>query len=137
MKKKIEPESQEKSNIPKTFAACADKLYKLKKDKAALKKKMQVIEDSEKEIKEHLINNLPKEDAEGAVGKLATATISQKVKPYIKDWEKLKAYIKKNKAVDLLEEKLSEKAVMARWEDGKKIPGIEEFTIISLKLNKR
>jgi hypothetical protein len=45
-------------------------------------------------------------------------------KPYISAWDELEKYIRENDAVDLLERRLSKKAVVLRWDDGVPVPGV-------------
>jgi hypothetical protein len=64
--------------IPKTHAECADMAYKLRQERYALQKKVDEMKSQEAELVEHLIDNLPKTQALGIVGKVARATIVEK-----------------------------------------------------------
>jgi len=55
---------------------------------------------------------------------LITARIDTKQKPYIVDYGALEQYIVENKALDLLQKRLTESAVKLRWDDGIHIPGV-------------
>lgn len=64
--------------IPKTLAACADMLYELERKRYVIQHEVDAMKKQESVLTEHLINNLPKSDALGVTGKLATATIKKK-----------------------------------------------------------
>jgi ArsR family metal-binding transcriptional regulator len=49
-------------------------------------------------------------------------------------WDKIWAYIFKNKDHDLLEKRLHQGACKQRYEDGKKIPGVKIFPMVHVKL---
>jgi hypothetical protein len=61
------------------------------------------------------------------------AVISQNQKPYIVDFEALEQYVIDNKALDLLQKRLTETAVKDRWGNGVAIPGIGVMTEDKLK----
>jgi hypothetical protein len=122
--------------LPKTLAACADLLYSIRESRLALNRQAEELETQEKLIKEHLINTLPKSEASGVAGKLARVTIVTKLVPQTSDSDALHAYIKKTGDWDLLQGRLSDKAVRLRWEAGKTVPGVEAFQTVSVSINK-
>ncbi len=122
--------------LPRTLAACADRIYALKALKAAAQAKVDAIDEERKALEAHLIANLPKSDALGVSGKHARVTIVSKPVPQAEDWLKIQAYIKKNGAFDLLQRRLNDAAVRERWEAGKTIPGIVAFEKTTLSINK-
>jgi hypothetical protein len=122
--------------IPKTLGACADRLYKLREERSKIQKTIDKLEKEEKEIKEHLINTLPKSSADGITGKVARATIKVKVVPSAKDWSAVYKFILKTKDFSLLGRRLSDAAVRERWEAGKKVPGVEPFNVVSVSVTK-
>lgn len=125
-----------KNAIPKTIGGCADKLFKLREEKSRLNKQIKALDEHEKAIKNHIINTLPKSQATGVAGKLARVTVVTKTVPTVKDWEKVWKYISRQKAWDLLQRRLNEKAVKDRWEDGKKVSGVEPFEVVTISLKK-
>jgi hypothetical protein len=68
------------------------------------------------------------------VKELSGARIEEIEKPYISDYDALELYIAKNKAIDLLQKRLSESAVQLRWSDGVEIPGIGVQSEVKLRL---
>ncbi|MCK5616845.1 hypothetical protein KAR91_84065 [Candidatus Pacearchaeota archaeon] len=123
--------------LPKTLGGCADKLFKIKTEKAELSRKVKDLEGLEKAIKERLIQELPKDKAEGVIGKLARATIKQKNVASVKNWESFYKFILKTKDFSLMQKRVSDAAVKERWEDGKKVPGVEAFNVISVSITKK
>lgn len=63
-----------------------------------------------------------------------TATVQEKEKPFIVDYGLLEKYIVENKAIDLLQKRLTESAVKLRWADGVAIPGVGVITETKLQL---
>jgi len=123
-------------SIPKTLGACADQLYKLREQRQALNKQVKELQDQESQIKEHLIQNLPKSDASGVAGKLARASIATKEVASVKDWDKLYKHVLKTKDFSFLQRRVADAAVKDRWEDGKKVPGVEPFNVVSVSVTK-
>jgi hypothetical protein len=121
---------------PKTLAACADELYKTRDLRIAAQKATDELQAKETALKEHLINNLPKSDASGVAGKLARVTVVTKLIPRVNDWDKLYKFIKKTGAFDLLQRRLIDTAIKERWDNGKEVPGVESFNVVSISMNK-
>lgn len=122
--------------FPKSMALCADRYYELKAERSALQKVVDTIEEEEKAIKAWIIDNLPKSNATGAAGKIARATIVEKEIPQVEDWPAFYAYVAKTKSWDLMQKRLSDAAIKARFEDGKAVPGVKFFKTKSVSLNK-
>lgn len=122
--------------FPKEMGKCADMLYALREKRLAGQKVVDAVEDEEKALKEHIINNLPKSEASGILGKLAKVTVTNKLVPQVKDWEAFYAHIKKTNGFDLLNRALNKSAVEARYEAGKKVPGVESFNAVSVSCTK-
>jgi len=122
--------------IPKSFGACADRLFKLSEERAALNRKVEKIEEEEKAIKEHLIKNLPKDDSRGVLGKLAKAEIKTKHTPTVKDWDLLYKHILRTKDFSLMQRRVSDAAVKERWEAKKTVPGVDVLTVVKVSITK-
>jgi len=129
-----------KFRFPKSLGACADRLYELRELRLKTQKEMQAavsdLDAEEKALKEHIINTLPKSEASGVAGKVARVTLKKKDVPQVEDWPKLYAHIKKTSSFNLLNRALSTAAVQELWDDGKKVPGVVPFTVVSLSINK-
>lgn len=122
--------------IPKQLAQCADLLYETREARLALQKDVDALEDQEKQLREHIINNLPKSQATGVAGKVARATIVMKIVPQVQDWDKFYAHIKKTGDFELMQKRIGTKAIEERWENKKKVPGVEPFNAVTVSLNK-
>lgn len=135
MKMDIEVIKKPDLKIPKTIGACADELFEIKTLRLQLQRVVDALSTDETTLKNHIINTLPKTDT-GAAGKLARVSVETKTVPQVANWDKLYAYIKKTGSFDLLHKRLSDKAVTERWESKRIVPGVEEFQLTTVSLNK-
>jgi hypothetical protein len=124
------------SQIPDTIGAAVDALYSTRLLRLEVQKEVEKLAKFEAELKDHLIQTLPKSDSTGAAGKLARVTIVPKTVPTVEDWDKLYAYVRKTKDFSLLQKRLSDAAVVERWDAGKEVPGIGRFTVVGVSVNK-
>ena len=122
--------------IPKTIGGCADALYQLREKRLEEQKKVDDIQAQETELKNHIIAMLPKSELTGARGKVASVSISTKSVPTVKDWDLVWGYIKKNNAFDMVQRRLNNSAVEARWENGRDVPGVEKFDVVTVSCTK-
>lgn len=122
--------------FPKSLGACADLLYQMRTKRLEAVKAAAELKAEENRLKEHIINTLPK-DSGGAVGKTHKVIVVTKTKQQVKDWDKFWVYVAKNKAWDLLQKRISDTAVQARIDDGKKLPGVEPFVVVDVSLTKK
>lgn len=122
--------------LPKTLAACADKLYQTREKRLALQRQAKELEEQESKLKQHLIEKLPEQDASGVAGKVCRITLVDKVVPYAKDWSEIYDHIKKTGHFDLLGRRINAKAVEERWENGEEVPGVETYTTTNVSINK-
>jgi len=122
--------------FPKTLGACVDKAYTLRAERLELQNKVKELKEQEAQLTEHLIKNIKKSNATGVAGKLARATVNTKDVPAVKDWKKVYRYISQTKSWDLLGRSMNSAAWRERIESGKKVPGVEPFTTVSVSLTK-
>ena len=125
---------------PKSLAACADMLYKIREQRYALQREAKLIEEKESILREYLINNLPKSSATGISGKIATVKVELKRIVQVADWDKLQKYIIKNAskgAFALLQRRVNSTAVEEIWAAKKTVPGCEAFNAPVISLTKR
>ena len=107
---------------------------------------MDALQSFETQLKERIIAELPKSQASGVAGKLARVQLDSKPVPRVvtqdeagnevAGWSQVYEYIRRNKRFDLLQRRLSEGAVKEMWDEGKEIPGIEKFTIVTVSCTK-
>jgi hypothetical protein len=119
---------------PKSMGVCADKLYDLRQKRLAQQKIVDELEAEEKALKEHIINTLPKSETSGVA--VARVTITSKDVPQVENWDLFYKHVKKTGEFELMQRRLSDSAINERWEQGKKIPGVKSFTVVSVSLNK-
>ena len=122
--------------LPKTLAGCADALYTIRAERLVLQRAAEALSTNEGLLREYIIANLPKSQATGISGKVANAKIERKEVPQIVDKAALQKYIKRTGAFELLQNRLSESAVLERWADKKTVPGVEAFTVLKVSCTK-
>lgn len=132
----MDPKFIKGSPLPASIGLCADMYHDVRELRLAMQKEVDAIEAREKEIKDYIVNNLSKSDDTGAAGKRYRAQIVTKVTPAAADWEKIHAYVAENDRFDLLQKRLSDKAVQDTWESGEEIPGVERFNSVSVSITK-
>jgi hypothetical protein len=126
----------DKFKTPRTLAAAADRYYELREKRLSLQKAVDLVEEEEKFVKEHLIQHLPKSEASGIAGKLVRVAVVKKMVPQVQDWDKFYAHIKKTNSFELLQRRVADTAVKERWDNGKQVPGVGHFDAITLSMNK-
>lgn len=132
----IKAEYQEGSPLPESIGRCADLYAEVRELRLAMDKVVEGMKKRESEIREYIIQNLSKSDDTGAAGKAYRAQIVKKVKPSVKDWEKLYDFIVENDRFDLLQKRVAEKAVKDLWDDGADVPGVERFNVVDVSITK-
>lgn len=66
----------------------------------------------------------------------ATVTLQKKIKPIATNWPDLYKYILRTEEFDLLQKRLMDSAISARWKDEIVVPGVEAFPIDDLSISK-
>jgi len=128
-----------KQSIPKSLAAAADLYYAKREERLALQRQVDALQEFENEIKDHLINSIPKSDATGISGKVCRVSVVTKPKPIVEDWDAFYAHVAKNRskgAFALMNRALNAKAVQDVWDAGKQVPGVGTFNAVTLSVNK-
>lgn len=122
--------------FPKAIGACADKVYELRQKRLEQQKIVDAIEEEEKALKKHIIDNLPKSATTGVAGKIARVSAIQFEVPQVKDWDAFWKAFNKKTDIDLLSRSLNKAAINERLEAGKKVPGVEIYKDIKLSITK-
>src|SRR4051812_19680228 len=86
--------------LPTNLALAADGLYTTKAARLSLAKALEALEEREKQLKDLLIEKLPKSQASGIAGKIARASIVTDPVPTVEDWDRLYAFVKKTGQFD-------------------------------------
>lgn len=121
----------------KTPAAAADRWYEVREQRYALQKQVDALAAEESQLREFIINTLPKSQASGITGRVAHAEIKKKNIPQVKSWPLFYAHILKTKDFSFLQRRVSDKAVEERWAANKAVPGVQKFTAITVSLTKK
>lgn len=130
---KIDVENQP---VPKELGEVVDLLKRVKTLRLAMQHETDDMKAYEAKLEEHLIQNVPKSSA-GVFGSQYKAKIVTTPKPTLKDSAIAFDWIARNKRFDMLQKRLSEKAVMDYVEQTKSWPpGMEEFQAVSVSLTK-
>lgn len=116
----------------------ADKAYKLSQELAAAEaelrktaefKKVAKLRDKVKEMEETIVKRCLEEKGTSFKGKVGQIGIIESEVPQVKDWNKVYEYILKNKSFELLRRALSTTGYRELIDSGKKVPGVETYTV--------
>jgi len=122
--------------FPAKIGQCADRLYELREKRLGGQKIVDEVKAEETALKMHIIDTLPKSEASGVAGKIARVSVIIKEIAQVNDWDKLYAHIEKTGNFDLLQRRVTDAAVKDRWEDGKEVPGVGHFNVVTVSLGK-
>lgn len=122
--------------MPRSLGLCADEYHEVRTLRLSMEKVVKQVTDREAEIREHLISNLSKSDDTGAAGKKYRAQIVSKDVPKLNDWKALTAFVAEHDRFDLIQKRLSEKAVLDMLEQGEDVPGVEKMKIPGVSITK-
>lgn len=125
-----------KPPIPESIGRCADLYRDVRELRLAMAKEVEDVQAFERIVEQHIIDNLSKSDDTGAAGLRYRAQVVTKRKPTVSDWPSLQAYILATGEFDLLQRRISDKAIADRWEGGANIPGVEPCNVVSLSVTK-
>lgn len=128
--------------IPKSLGAAVDLYHERRQMRLEAKRHMEALEEVEKAIYNHILDNIPKGDA-GAVGKNYKAVRQDKMSFSIENDADFYAFIKRTGSFDLLNRAINQRAVADRLEDPKfmkkhpnGVPGTKGFKVFTLSVTK-
>lgn len=129
--------------LPQSLGGCADLLHDVRELRLQMEKEADTIKRRESEIKEHLITNLSKRDDTGSAGRRYRAQVKTTTKMRVATgdgqdgWGMLYAWIRQNDRFDMLQRRLSDKAV-EDWvaDNGQPLPGTEKFNAVDISITK-
>jgi hypothetical protein len=135
-----------KPALPTSIGRCADLLHDVRALRLAMAKEVEEVEAFEREVKEHIISNLSKSEDSGAAGLRYRAQRVTKAVPRVvtsddagepvDGWGQFWGYVRQTGRFDLLQKRLSDKAVKDMWEAGEVIPGVEKFNSVDVSITK-
>jgi hypothetical protein len=132
----LKAEYQTGAPMPASIGLCADLYAEVRELRLAMQKIVDAVKERETEIKEHIINELPKSQNTGAAGKRYRAQVVTKDVPTLKDWDALTAYMTRTGRFDLIYKRLADKPVKDLWEAGEAVPGVEKFKAVDVSITK-
>ena len=124
-------------SFPDNLGDSIDKYYQLRAQRLNLEKEVKERKRTERAYMEHIIASLKAANMANGGGGVANASIKEVEMPTPKNWQAIWDFVKTNDAWDILQKRLSGKAVQERWDQEIVIPGIETFTKVSLSLTKK
>lgn len=129
------PESWKAPNtLPKNIGACIDLLVSAKQRRKEIEAEAALVGKQEKLIEAHLLEQFTREQLNGAKGKLASVSVSEKDTPHVDDKEAFGKFVAATKSWDMLYGRAVEEACQSRWEAGEEIPGVSKFHVKKLSL---
>lgn len=122
--------------FPKDLGACLKLLAKLGREQDKLEAKLTPIEQEEIALREHILGTFKKSQLDGAKGSGVSLAIVKQTVPTVKDHDAFLAFAVKKANWDLLPRSVSSPAWRERLEAGKRVPGIEPFDRVSLRVTR-
>lgn len=113
-----------------------DALYKLKQELADHQAKEEAIKLKISEAEAKLMETMEAQGVDKSTGKTATVSISETLTGNVTDWDTFGAYVIKNKALHLLQRRISDPAIRELFSLKGSVPGVEPFTKKRLNVRK-
>jgi hypothetical protein len=124
--------------MPEHLGQVADEYKRVSAIRLAMDKRAEAVKARESELKEYLIDNIDVDNEAGVMGMRYRATIKTNEMPRMdaEYWPQFHAWIAENNRFDLLQKRLSDKAVMELINEGVELPGIEKMKVKSVSVKK-
>lgn len=119
-----------------SLSTWVDRLGKKREERKELEAKLKKIKEEERVIEDKILDNCSKDEISAIKGRQWAISLTRSIVPNVTDWNKFNKYVIRNKAIDMLQRRVSTSAWRERVEAGKNIPGVEPFTRIGLQLRK-
>lgn len=110
--------------------------YELREKRLKLQREADELEQQEKDILYSLTADLKPGQTYTGIDSGFTYKATSKVIPISQDWVKTLDFIQKTGSIDLLQKRLTESAVILRWDSGVDIPGVGRSDRWSVKVTK-
>lgn len=133
-----------KPAIPESIGRCADLYHDVRDLRLAMEKEVEEVAAFERTMKAHILDNLSRSEDTGAAGLRYRAQRVEKKVPKIRTdddnpsvgWPQFWAYVVSTSRFDLVQKRLSDKAITDMWEAGETVPGVESMTVPGLSITK-
>ena len=124
--------------MPKTLelTALIDNYCELRDTRLAAQREVDQIARQETEAKQTLIKALQSQELSAAASAKYLVKYKLEDKPIASNWDDIYRYIQDTGSFDLLQRRLLESAVKARWEDDEELPGITTYPVDKLTVSK-
>ena len=119
-----------------SIAALADAFGNYREARLAQEKVAASLKERETALSTYLVDNIPKSDATGVIGKVWGAVIKSKTVVQVTDWDAFWSYVFKSKRQDLLQRRVGDAAIKEIWEAGKAVPGVGRIDVPTVSLSK-
>jgi hypothetical protein len=121
---------------PASLGACADLLHDVRELRLEMQRQTDAIEAREKEVRAWIIDHASATDTTFG-GQRYVAQVYKETEPTIQDWGVFCAWVRKNDRFDLLQKRLSTKAVDETQEtEGRILPGLTQIHVSKVSLTK-
>lgn len=124
-----------KAPLPTDMGKLSVVYRKARELRLAMQKEVDLVAAYEKAAKDALINGIPK-SGEGIVADGYAIRVTTTTKPVIEDWQAVMAHVAATGDIDLIQKRLSDRAVADRWANGASVPGVGTFNHIDLSVTK-
>jgi hypothetical protein len=118
----------------KTVGALIDEMSSIRERRRAIAAEDSELEKTYKALDEELIAAMDAQGTSKSTGKKASASISEIVVANKLDWMAFMAWMARTKNFQLVQQRVSDPAYRELRTQGKKIPGLEDFTKRSINL---
>ena len=134
LEKPVRAKTAKAAPLALTLGAAIDKMWQLREDKKAANKVVDNIEVEIKDLEVTMFDLLDAQDTRKAEGKKASVSISSVISANVEDWDQLWPFITKNKYFHLVQKRVSDPGMRELWEQGKRTPGVAQFTKRTLNI---
>lgn len=118
------------------LGALADLYEETRQQRLAADRVAAGLKSEETKLKQALIDAMRTGDLSSIGGKVAIAKRHQKRRAIAQDWPAVYGYIFREQAMDVLEKRLLQSGIAARWEDGVEVPGVGVFEYDEITISK-
>lgn len=121
---------------PASLGACADLLHDVRDLRLEMQRQTDAIEAREKEVKSWIIDHSTEHDTTFG-GRRFVASVYKETEPSIQDWGAFCSWVRKNDRFDLLQKRLSTKAVEeTQAVEARLLPGLTQIHVMKISLTK-
>jgi hypothetical protein len=121
----------------RTIGEQIDRLYDKEQKIDEVEAQLRKLKQDREKLQARLLRSFGTEDIDGCKGRRGVATVLKTPFASIKDRRKFMHYVIKNRAFDLLQNRVASRAYFDRIEEGEAIPGVKVFDKIRVSIRRR